>query len=66
MINTDTALLDRANKMDSTVPWILAIVSLPVMAAKQFINVVQLDKASKWIAEGDLAERRRAAAGKAR
>ena len=45
--------------MDSTVPWILAIASFPVMAGKQFINVVQLVKASKWIAEGDLAERKR-------
>ena len=45
--------------MDSTVPWILAAVSFPVMAAKQFINVVQLVKASRWLAEGDVAERRR-------
>lgn len=28
------------------------------MAAKQFINVVQLVKASKWLVEGDLARRR--------
>lgn len=49
----------RANKMDSTVPWILAAVSFPVMAGKQIINVVQLVKASKWLAEGDVAERRR-------
>ncbi|EKG12618.1 CDP-alcohol phosphatidyltransferase [Macrophomina phaseolina MS6] len=49
----------RANKMDSTVPWILAIVSFPVMAGKQFINVVQLVKASKWLAEGDREERRK-------
>lgn len=45
--------------MDSTVPWILAIVSLPVMAGKQWINIVQLVKASRWLAEGDLAERRK-------
>ncbi len=50
----------RANKMDSTVPWILAGVSAPVMAGKQFINVVQLVKASKWLAEGDRAARQKA------
>lgn len=48
-----------ANKMDSTVPWILAAISFPVMAGKQFINVVQLVKASRWLAEGDIAERKR-------
>ena len=48
----------RANKMDSTFPWILAGISLPIMAAKQFINVVQLVKASRWLAEGDVAMRR--------
>jgi CDP-diacylglycerol--inositol 3-phosphatidyltransferase len=50
----------RANKMDSTVPWILAVASFPVMAGKQWINVVQMVKASKWLAEGDREMRRRA------
>ncbi|KAI6413183.1 hypothetical protein MCOR20_003041 [Pyricularia oryzae] len=50
--------LARANKMDSTIPWIVAIVSFPVMLGKQFINVVQFIKASKWLAEGDLEARR--------
>lgn len=49
----------RANKMDSTVPWILCIASFPIMFGKQIINVVQLVKASKWLAEGDRAERKR-------
>jgi CDP-diacylglycerol--inositol 3-phosphatidyltransferase len=49
--------LARANKMDSTVPWILAGVSFPVMAYKQIMNVIQLVKASKWLAEGDVAMR---------
>jgi len=58
----------RANKMDSTVPWILCGLSAPVMAGKQIINVIQLVKACKWLGEGDLAARRRAAivAGKKR
>ncbi|PSK51783.1 hypothetical protein B9Z65_3050 [Elsinoe australis] len=47
----------RANKMDSTVPWILVIISAPIMAFKQWVNVIQIVKASKWLAEGDLAER---------
>ena len=50
--------LARANKLDSFWPWALALISLPVMAAKQFINVVQLVKASKWLAEGDVQLRR--------
>ncbi|OLN92141.1 CDP-diacylglycerol-inositol 3-phosphatidyltransferase [Colletotrichum chlorophyti] len=50
--------LARANKMDSFWPWVLAGVSAPVMAIKQFINVVQIVKASKWLAEGDIAARR--------
>lgn len=56
----------RANKMDSTVPWILAGISFPIMAGKQVINVIQLIKASKWLGEGDVATRRKAfiAAGK--
>ncbi|KAK5050059.1 hypothetical protein LTR84_004179 [Exophiala bonariae] len=58
----------RANKMDSTVPWIIAGVSAPVMAGKQVINVIQLIKASKWLGEGDVAARKKAfiAAGKKR
>lgn len=45
--------------MDSTVPWILAAVSFPVMAFKQVVNVIQLVKASKWLGEGDVAARKR-------
>lgn len=50
--------LARANKMDSFWPWVLAGVSFPVMALKQIINVVQLVKACKWLAEGDVRTRR--------
>lgn len=52
--------LARANKMDSTVPWIIAGVCFPIMAAKQIINVIQLVKASRWLAEGDIAARKAA------
>ena len=48
----------RANKMDSFVPWVLAGVSFPVMAIKQVLNVIQLVKASRWLAEGDIAARK--------
>ncbi|KAI9880253.1 MAG: CDP-diacylglycerol-inositol 3-phosphatidyltransferase [Pleopsidium flavum] len=51
--------LARANKMDSTWPWIIAGVSFPVMAGKQFLNIVQLVKASRWLAEGDAEMRRK-------
>lgn len=50
--------LARANKMDSFWPWVIAGISFPVMAGKQFINVVQLVKASRWLAEGDIQMRR--------
>ncbi|KAK3344127.1 CDP-alcohol phosphatidyltransferase-domain-containing protein [Lasiosphaeria hispida] len=50
--------LARANKMDSFWPWVLAIVSFPVMFLKQIINVIQLVKASRWLAEGDITTRR--------
>ena len=50
--------LARANKMDSFWPWVFAAISSPVMAAKQILNVVQLVKASKWLAEGDIKTRR--------
>ncbi|KAI1102010.1 CDP-alcohol phosphatidyltransferase-domain-containing protein [Jackrogersella minutella] len=50
----------RANKMDSTFPWILAGISAPIMALKQFLNILQMVKASRWLAEGDVAARRKA------
>ena len=49
----------RANKMSSTVPWVLTIASAPVMLFKQWVNVIQLVKASKWLAEGDRRDRKR-------
>jgi CDP-diacylglycerol--inositol 3-phosphatidyltransferase len=58
--------LARANKMDSTIPWILAFVSAPVMAGKQVIHVIQLVKASRWLAEGDREERRKRRTAKKR
>lgn len=48
----------RANKMDSTIPWIIAGISFPIMAGKQIINVVQLVKASKWLGQVDVELRR--------
>lgn len=50
--------LARANKMDSTIPWVIAGISFPIMAAKQVINVVQLINASKGLAEVDRKTRR--------
>jgi len=51
----------RANKMDSMVPWVLTVASAPVMLVKQWINVLQLVKASQWLAEGDRRDRAKAA-----
>lgn len=50
--------LARANKMDSFWPWVIAGISFPIMFFKQFVNVVQIVKASKWLAEGDVAMRK--------
>ncbi|EMR69400.1 hypothetical protein MGN70_012530 [Eutypa lata] len=50
----------RANKMDSFWPWVITGVSFPVMAIKQILNVIQLVKASRWLAEGDVQARRAA------
>lgn len=50
--------LARANKMDSTVPWILVAISFPIMAAKQFVNVVQMVKACRTLGEEDVKMRR--------
>lgn len=50
--------LARANKMDSFWPWVLAGSSFPIMFFKQFVNIVQIVKASKWLAEGDIAMRK--------
>jgi CDP-diacylglycerol--inositol 3-phosphatidyltransferase len=46
--------------MDSTVPWTVALISLPVMALKQYINVLQLIMASQKLAAGDREARRKA------
>jgi CDP-diacylglycerol--inositol 3-phosphatidyltransferase len=50
----------RANKMDSTVPWVLTVACAPVMLFKQAVNVVQLVQASRWLAEGDRRDRKKA------
>lgn len=41
-------------------PWVVAAVTLPICAAKQWINVVQMVKAAITLAEGDVEMRRRA------
>lgn len=48
----------RANKTDANWPFRIACISFPVMALKQCINMVQLVKASRWLAEGDVTARR--------
>lgn len=50
-------MFSSANKMDHTIPLILVILSSPVMAFKQCVNVIQIINASQWLAQGDLAER---------
>ncbi|KAH6983138.1 CDP-alcohol phosphatidyltransferase-domain-containing protein [Ilyonectria sp. MPI-CAGE-AT-0026] len=48
----------RANKIDSFWPWVLVRVSFPVMAIKQFLNIVQLVKASRSLADVDIKARK--------
>lgn len=50
--------LARANKMDSAVPWALTLACAPIMIFKQYVNVVQIHQASKWLAEGDRRDRK--------
>lgn len=50
--------LARMNRL-----WVLASVCFPVMLAKQWINVMQLLNASMWLAEGDLAMRKKGRIG---
>lgn len=56
--------LARANKIDSFWPWVITGISAPVMALKQIINVVQMVNASRWLVEGDLANRKAAKKGR--
>ncbi|KAA8648412.1 CDP-diacylglycerol-inositol 3-phosphatidyltransferase [Aspergillus tanneri] len=50
--------LARANKIDSAVPRKLLAVSSVFMILKQYVNVIQLIEASKWIVQGDMEIRR--------
>ncbi|KAE8144581.1 phosphatidylinositol synthase [Aspergillus avenaceus] len=50
----------RANKIDSLVPWGLFAASMPFMLFKQYVNIVQLMEASKWLVQGDIETRREA------
>lgn len=56
----------RANKIDSFWPWVITGVSAPIMAFKQFVNIVQMVNASKMMVEGDLTNRKAALNGKKR
>ncbi|KAL4786311.1 phosphatidylinositol synthase [Aspergillus varians] len=49
----------RANKISSFWPWVLFYASLPFMLYKQYVNVLQLVQASRWIAQGDVEVRLR-------
>lgn len=42
-------------------PWVVAAITFPVCAAKQWINVVQMVKAAVSLGEGDVENRARAA-----
>ncbi|EYE96716.1 CDP-alcohol phosphatidyltransferase family protein [Aspergillus ruber CBS 135680] len=49
----------RVKKIDSAVPWTLQITSSLFMLLQQYVNVVQLIEASKWLVGGDLKMRRK-------
>ena len=53
----------RANKVDGFMPWLIMLLSMPVMIFKQWINVIQLVNASQWLAEGDRLARKSAGLG---
>jgi len=56
----------RANKINRYWPQVLFCVSFPFMLYKQYVNVVQFVQARKWIAQGDLEERRRSGSSRRR
>jgi CDP-diacylglycerol--inositol 3-phosphatidyltransferase len=41
-------------------PWLLLALSSPFMLFKQYMNVIQLVEASRWLAQGDVEMRREA------
>lgn len=45
--------------MDSNIPWVIFVASAPVMLFKQWVNIVQLVQASRWLAEGDRKDRKK-------
>jgi hypothetical protein len=47
-----------ANKISSSLPWLLLTVSSLFMLFKQYVNVIQLVEASRWLAQGDVEMRR--------
>ncbi|KAJ8069859.1 hypothetical protein OCU04_000273 [Sclerotinia nivalis] len=49
----------RANKMDSSGPWILLYILSIFMLFKQYVNIIQLIEASKRHAEGDVELRKK-------
>ncbi|RAL13874.1 CDP-alcohol phosphatidyltransferase family protein [Aspergillus homomorphus CBS 101889] len=48
----------RANKISSSVPWFILTISSLFMLFKQYVNVIQLVEASRWLAQGDVETRR--------
>ncbi|GFF30761.1 hypothetical protein IFM51744_01231 [Aspergillus udagawae] len=48
----------RANKISSSLPWLLLTISSLFMLFKQYVNVIQLVEASRWLAQGDVEMRR--------
>lgn len=46
--------------MDDAVPWALLYISTPLMAFKQWVNIIQLREASRRLAEGDVEARKMA------
>ncbi|KAE8380199.1 phosphatidylinositol synthase [Aspergillus bertholletiae] len=53
----------RANKIDSSVPWALLAISSVFMLFKQYVNIVQLVEASKWLVQGDMEMRKKERVG---
>lgn len=47
-----------ANKISSSAPWFILAVSSSFMLFKQYVNVIQLVEASRWLAQGDVETRR--------
>jgi hypothetical protein len=48
---------ESANKIDSSVPWLMPTLLSLFMLFKEYVNGIQLVETSRWLAQGDVKMR---------